>query len=680
VATQEQTIQYAFDTRLTNLATDTTLAAATRYDAASVTLNIPENSSRTFLSVVLMVTWRDAFTAAASVTGWRLGIKLGAASFTDTDYSISQTNTGDHESGTLFHDVTSYFNTNFGSGTSQTCQFGFAMSTSAASNVNNIAGKLFITYQFSDTSQTTRVKTILIPIQSHHTTLTTSQVEVGTTGGTTNAPASQIPQLSTYLPENSVTIRQAFLEIFSNDLSGSGTGDITPIYQIDSASENNRAVLEEALGSSVYFHDIMIYDTGTFATSSTHAFKARADVTARMQNLGGWLAVTYEYSTTSTTTFLNQTIVPLLQPADGQTLWLNGDGNASSAQDYRAVIDIQAPGTITIKQSAVVMMVATNAASNTIVTAGGQSERTYNITSNTPYVGPVPSIHRTDHSTGWSLARGRNVLTFRARQSTESRNSLQGYAIVTYTSGVASAGVSAHSKTTTWAIANPAAAAQSRDVTTAITPVINPTNYVLQGTFVELWARMTAAAPAAAVWAAQQSGEWDAIGWMVTSAAVAVNSAELCAAPFMLPTTAWWNANSVQTGKANIETARNYRLEGVASSMFVAMQYVSYHGITYAVSGTLSNTAGAGSGIVVNVHRLDTGEIVNTATTTSGGAWSSVVFDDTLTYYATAREDSTHKGRTDNFTAPTTGANIDMQPPGGGGTSFVDGMINQGLN
>jgi hypothetical protein len=667
MAMTENTVKYAFESRVTSLATDTTLGTATRHDFTSKTLTIAENTSRAFLAVILTVRARDVFTAATSFTGMRVGIKLGAVAFDDVDFTNAQGNSGDHEEFIVKRDVTSYFGTNFGSGTTQTCQVGVAVSTSAAANVTNISAVLDITYEFDDASATTRTKTVPIGIQSHHTTLTTSHVEVGTTGGTTNAPANQIPALDTYLEESSKTFTDAFVEVLSNDMAGASTTDLTVFYQIDSTTEVQRATLEQGLASSCFYHDIWTYPTGTHSTASAHAFKARADVTTRMQNLGGVLWVTYTYAASTTRANFTR-LMGFYQVDDGQTFWLNGDGTAGNANVFRTNVDIQEPGTITLKQAAIVGMIVTTATSNALISAGAQAERTYNVPSNVPYCGPVPFVHRPDHNSGWTLARGKSVLTFALRQSSEARLQMQGYILLTYSADVPAAGVSAASKTTSWIVGETnTSATTTRDIAsgTPRVPKINAANYAIVNGLAELTVRNNAAVGVAAIQAKQQSSEWDAAGWM-TSLVGSSTQGEFATNYFFQRIGSWFNDRTGVTGRANVETARAWRIEASVAAVSTLVEHISYHTITYAVSGTISNTAGAGTGLTVDIFRADTDEKVASATTTAG-AFSTVVYDDTTNYYAVVIEDSTHKGRTVDLAVPSSAFNIDVAPPGGGG-------------
>src|SRR5688572_12414671 len=137
-----QTVEYAFDTRTALLAAATTLGT-TVHTTNTITLDIPETSSRTFRSVMLIVNARDASATFNNMTGVRLGVQLGAAGATTADITGTLTQTGDHSSYPIQKDFTSYFNTNFGAGASQTCTATLSWSAaSATSSWQNITFKL----------------------------------------------------------------------------------------------------------------------------------------------------------------------------------------------------------------------------------------------------------------------------------------------------------------------------------------------------------------------------------------------------------------------------------------------------------------------------------------------------------------------------------------------------------
>jgi hypothetical protein len=63
LAIRTKTIEYAFDRR------NTTLAAGTRHDFAAITINIPETTSRAFLSVMVLTNFREDHAAGGTNAG-----------------------------------------------------------------------------------------------------------------------------------------------------------------------------------------------------------------------------------------------------------------------------------------------------------------------------------------------------------------------------------------------------------------------------------------------------------------------------------------------------------------------------------------------------------------------------------------------------------------------------------
>ncbi len=165
-------VEYAFTTHTTSL------AAATRHDFSAITVDVAENSSRTFRRVWLEFGWRGTETSGTSLTSWLSGIKIDAVAFSDTTVTSTVTNTGDQQAEQTFRsgDLSSYFATNF-TGTSHSVQA--AMQIGALGTIN-LWCKLCVWYDFDDASQTTRTKTVRAPIESETATLTNSLAEIGT--------------------------------------------------------------------------------------------------------------------------------------------------------------------------------------------------------------------------------------------------------------------------------------------------------------------------------------------------------------------------------------------------------------------------------------------------------------------------------------------------------------------
>lgn len=591
-----KTVRYAFSTSIVDLATNTTLGTATRLDFTAITVTIPETTSRTFLSVQAVFSFRDRFTVANEISGVRTGSKVGAAAYVDVDRSFSQANTGDHLFDEWTLDCTDNFNTNFGAGTTQTIQCGLAIASLFASNIGgSITCELLITYKYDDSVGTTRVKTVMIPIQSHHTAISNAQLEIGTTGGTTNAPANQIPAFDTYLPEGTKTYKQIYIISQANDGSTAAT-DITPFIQIDAVAEVARGLIGQALITTMPWRDIFdLLGTGA-STASAHAFQMRADVTARMTFAGAMIVATYTYVTSATTSIINQVMVPLTESDNDEFGLQVGEGfNTTDFQTLVGQFDIPEPGSITLKQSAVIGNINSTSTSTAVgIAAGGQATRTL-----TPVIaaGEEPFIHRGDHSSGWTIAHGPNRLTFKVANtaSAAGRSSFLGYLFVSYTSGVPAAGCEAGNHVVNFyntaygtsapvAIDIAASGGGQRAVDFGGLP------YSMSGVLIVGRMRAGGGSMGPQLLLEQRAGEWDAAGW-ISSPKSFSTLAEL--------SSWWWFAGFTRAfnkdtwheniAKLNVRTSRRQVLWGSAGGIMGAWStWITYHQVTFTVSGTVT--------------------------------------------------------------------------------------------
>jgi hypothetical protein len=125
-----------------------------------------------------------------------------------------------------------------------------------------------------------------------------------------------------------------------------------------------------------------------------------------------------------------------------------------------------------------------------------------------------------------------------------------------------------------------------------------------------------------------------------------------------------------------VNAARLYNFQCGQRAMAGLQLYVDYHEQVITKTVNVTGYAGDGSGIEVNVFRLDTDEHIARLTSAVGGSASFTWPDDTVALYAVAREDSTHLGRSDNTTSATiTVAFPTAAAPGAPGSRF-----NRGLN
>lgn len=682
-----KTVRYAFETHLANLATNTTLGTATRHDFAAITVEIPETGSRTFLSVVAVLTWRDAFTTAGTeVTGVRLGSKVGAAAFIDLDRSFTQTDTGDHLLDVWTLDITGNFTTNFGAGATQTCQIGVAVSSDVASNIGGgITCELLITYEFDDDVGTTRVQSIGIPIQSGPTFMSTSHVEIGVTGGTVGAPANQIPALDTYLEESGKTYKQAFI-VLESSCAGQATTDFASYVQIDATAEVARATIEQALSTNAPTKDIFTYDTTTHSTASAHAFKMRSDLANRFSCIGGVLWVTYTYNKSTSTRVMAQQLIPFTQyDVDNESLAKGG--NPSVGVDplaLQAIFDVQEPGTITLKQSATMFVHDNGAGAPTsfVIAAGGQANRTYTCGSFTH----TPIVHRGDHSSGWTIARGRNVWNILYHiNGTQKLGSMQAYALVTYSADVPAAGTEAKARavnffgktfeTTLTQTSSVAASGGGQRVPTL------DAGYSIQGAFIDGTLRLNAGTCLINMAVDIATGEYEngtitnpILAFPIVKV-IAGNGSELCCYSFKVPVTRRFKRrNDTLVNGLDIEVAREWYYILGAAALSSWTTWITYHAISYTVSGTLyiNHVASGGTVKVYAINPDSTREFIAQGTAAfsgSIGAFSIPVPDNTRNYVAEHHNASNHGASQE--TTPGGSHTIyasDGTPPASGGS------------
>lgn len=632
MATRTKTVEFAFQVNIASL------AANTKRTFTGNTIYLPE-SSITFRSVTLVATWADDATAASSPTNWIMGIKLGSASESTATVTDTMTNTGEAWSMRTTRDVTSYFTTNW-SGTSMTWE---ASIQQAVSVTQNHAMKIIITYEYDDTSGT-HIKTIRIPVESTRSLMTTSYQ---TLGGSTAIPAIG----GSYLPEASVTVRQVTVELWGN------TADITTATDwISTARVNGGTTFdwydnEAALLSGRWAYGII--DITAQDLSSARSLEViSTGITSRLTYLGGMIVVTYEFSPSSSSTIYNSLMLGGVDSV-GQMA-----GTASGDEDYWAnTIYINEPTTITMKESAVFLYAQDSGAFTLNIAAGSQTDTAFAFTAAGTQAGQFSCVHRIDASgakgaAGITLARGPNDYNVQFRSSTASAGwNLSGFLILNYTSGKASSGVGVHAQTRYFHLADVAADNTVRQVNDVTTVTIPESQYHLIGAVVEIVAMTSGVATGNYVLSLERTSGlgWDPvyIGSYRADAELQLQTMYGTAKNNFLR----WPGDPA-SGRADIETARDWRMDCQPTAWTGWGLWATWHAHSWTVAGTVSGYADAdGAGLTVNIHRVSTGELVKTVTTTAGGDFTTTWFDDVDELYCEVYENSTHVGRSINTVA-----------------------------
>jgi len=269
-------------------------------------------------------------------------------------------------------------------------------------------------------------------------------------------------------------------------------------------------------------------------------------------------------------------------------------------------------------------------------------------------------MHRIDSGgaagAGISLARGENTLTvgFYAN-TTDLLSAGSGLLILNYTSGKASGGTPKNTHTTHWLSINSDRAWGGFILENqAITPNIPETNYGITDVVIDVLASgFQTSVFNFHLLIENANGEGPGAGWRFIGSAFGDTGNERQIHKFILPVKGQfyrWASDS-DSSRMNPETTHTWQFFSSNGSHQALAIWLTHHAMTFTVSGTVSGYSGDGSGITIEVFRSDTGEKIGSTTTSAGGTYSLTVYQNAINLYSTARQDSTHLGRSDNGVA-----------------------------
>jgi len=644
MALREKTIEYAF-----NLNTGS-LASATNLQLSDITVHIPETSSRTFLNVQVVLECRDSQATAGSITATSIGIQLGAAAVSNQSVTSTITNSGEHQTFIFTRDFTSYFNTNFGTGTSQTCNARFTL-TGIATNGHSV--KLIITYRYDDTGQTTRVKTVRIPLGSYTSTLTNALTNLGT---------NSIPALDTFLPEAGKVYRNIWFEISANSAIASTT-TFTLAFRLDAEAETQGALSQAALNSATF--ERIYWVRNDMTTNTTHNFSARSNnVTARYANLAVLLCVTYEYNHSTSTQVINSVIVPLVE--ESGFMGTSDNKSSRAVQEYR----ICEPGTITTQQSGVHMFFNANGANINAVSMsirnGTGTTTGYTRTNGSLACGQYGIMHAIEPA-NLPLSRGNNKIELVFNQNLNTTHTISNVSAIlylNYTSDIATAGDAVHNQTRIYTVGTQIATPAVHRWEYTFAPPSSSDAYRTTGIGYGLLLNYGAQDGGISWTTLPNSNETSSIdeGW------ISLYTGQVDAALERGVSTCYSRAryaykrytDDPQLDRLELTTPRNYRLEisGPAAAANLATTYVggiqllwTYNNMYTSITRSVSGFDGDGSGINVRILESGSDTLLYDVTTVSGGNYSFIAYDVSRTMYATAIDTVSGKlGRSNYFT------------------------------
>lgn len=634
MATREKTISFAFPM------TTALVADAVVTNLSQITLYIPE-ASPTFTSVFVKVGFQDVVTATGGTIGeHRVGLRLGAAAYTTFTETDDIVNSGENIAGVFGPvDFTSHFTTNW-TGTSMTCdlQVYFDQTTGTTLGMNNVTAEVYITYTYNDTAAT-QIKTVRFPMESLTGFLPTV--------ANSNFGTNQIPQLTGaggVLPEAGVTIRDWYIAIEGNEANNAGATAFTLSANIDSGTATNFMAQTATLASDRYCR--WIYKPSVPSTTAAHNFQLWSSLASRCPHITATLHVTYEFTLSGTSRVLNSILLPI---EVGSPL---GSTTAGDASRYYRELIISEPGTITMRQSGFRINFNCNGGVTTLNwKAGSQTSRAYS-SAGSVICGTYALQHRIDSGSAvgaaFTLARGANniVIDGFATGGIVATN-VSGYILLNYESDIGSGGIGQNAHTIfksrfAWdALGN-----FNNRVTGASFP-IPETNYYLMSAGFCLNAWQSSLAGAFSVDIELQSGEGKGAGYADIYTDGIMGDSEMCCCEI------WMRGRDVfkrfpqdaDTDRADIETARDYRIFSTANYAKGLIQFVTYHSFTWNVVGDISGHD-VGLPTQLQLIRASTGEKMQTTTLAAGTtAFNFTVYDNTLDYYVSAFQDGTHVGR-----------------------------------
>lgn len=652
MATRSKTIEYMLPT-LDNFSTGTTYT-----NSSSVTIYIPETSSRAFKSVSIEAIARGSNTTAYTLTGWGIHLSAdGGSTWTGITSAGSFTNSGENIALLMNAELTGEFTSRFGSGTSNsTVQWGIYINCATAHTIRNATAKLTITYEWDDSSQQTRIKTVRIPIESLNGLLTDTSQAIRQTSTASN----QIPSLDSFLPESSKTYRQIWLEIWTNT-DPRGTTDSTLYLKIDSGgSEQAFPTDENGLQTPLLMR--FNWDlTSTLSTSSAHELYARHDIasTGYYLDVGAVLYVTYEYDHTNSTTLMNSLLLGFNTEKTTDT--------SSYVSTATVNFLINDPATVTMAQSGIqAFAVPTATDCDFYVKAGSQASYTnYSaVRGASGYAGQNVLVHRFDSNSnggsGLSLSRGFNSLSLRFYAASLSYiGAVSGRVILNYTSGKPTNGdgESTHSIYQIARSNNHALTVSTVAYTTSYysPPSIPESNYYISHICCKMDLDILASStPHITHYLKYQSGEGAGDGYFRVCGFGCSGPNEMMPAVLHSDCSSAFKRHPNDASRvADIEADREATTIGNPNFASGFGFWVTYSAITFSKTGTVSGYTGDGSGITVRFWRLTTGylEYLGSTTTSTGGAFTFTWYEDMNDVFAEARQDSTHTGRSETSTS-----------------------------
>jgi hypothetical protein len=639
MATREKTLMFGFD-MITTVVTD-----ATTTNFTQITVSIPE-ASPTFTSVFVEVGFQDVITLTGGTIGeHRCGLRLGASAYTTITELDDLTNTAENISGVIGPlDFTSHFTTNW-TGTSMTCdiQVYFDQTTGTTLGMRNVTAILYVTYTYDDSTTTnpTQIKTVRIPLESPSGFLTaTANTNINTYPALTGAGG--------LLCEASPNIKSYFFLLESNEAGQNNTADYTISTNIDSGTAYVFGAQERSLASERFCRWIWLPSTIP-STTSSHTFQMWSSVVNRGAHTVIDLIVTYEFDASTTSKVLNSILIPMdLDTPLGGTTPANGSRHQSNFY-------LVEPGTLALKQSA--FRINWNASQSTTglsFRAGSQSLRSYTTTGSNTICGMFCLQQRIDSGSvqgaAFTIARGLNTLNVDGFSSdaTNLLTNVAGYITLNYESDLSTSGIGAHNHTVLKIMLAWDAALTGNTRLTDFAFSIPESNYYINGLAILQYLWTSSASQAIGVDVECLSSETQGAGYYEFFIDAYIGDGELACSLMIFSGHDLVKRfpQSIERNRIDIEQARDYRFYYTTAVSDGSVMIISYHSITFSVSGNISGSNGVDNIDLQLIRASDDVVIQEQTVSQSASSYTFTVYDNTASYYVSAQQDAAHLGIT----------------------------------
>lgn len=603
--------------RTTTLATATTLGATTIWTTAGTTVKTPPASGRFSLAgggrVLIRIAGHLSGSAAVDLDGYRIGVQIDAVAFSDTDKSVTLANTGNNWHFEFWHDVTSYFIANDPGTETFTVAARLGFATGSASSVINVSAELYMVSGGDSTDTVSlRTQTAVMCVQSHHTTVVgdgVSYTEIGTTGGTANAPSNQIQRLDGGVFNGVVgfAVRQRYLVInaminksatttLNIRVRHDGGGTVTTYTAPTQPAATNHKI--------IIMHDITGLDPAV-----AHSLEIGTDIASSMEHVGALDVITYEQEYDSAVNVVS-VLLPLGNENSTSASFAQRQSVTAQADRYTAKLYIGEPDALALDCGVVLIDGLFSSGADTIVAALNQTERTYDRGTVSARDSSGQIVHRCSHSGGtWSVPFIGGVASFHLNvyvsASLATVTPVSGYVVVNYRCGLHPGGLHLHNRTILASLLIPYSETISA-VNIPDEPVIPPTSYLISGALVETVNLAPVSGQNHAIRAQRQSDEDSGAGWYANTLQQGNNIAEIGSSVGYHDCTGWWRKRPESLVGANIEAERRWHAH--CNSALVgqmAVLFVTYHAMSFAVSGTVTIDGDPAPGGLVRLMSID---------------------------------------------------------------------------